>query len=140
MIELLLAILATLTGIDRHVDQNLTNIAQVRSAQIVTDFSHDRKPANVAEIIIYFSDDTNVAQRAANGWLASAPHAAILKDPSYTHIGCGYTAANGNHYFACELSRGVPNTALDIVQGWFTGLGVLLVIAASAVWRRRGAG
>lgn len=139
MIELLLTLLTTLTGIDRHVDANLEAIAQERSVQIVTNFNHEGKPYDTAEIIIYFSDDSKVARRAVNGWLASSPHAAILHDKSYVNIGCGYTQANGNHYFVCELSRGIPNTSLDFEQGWFTGLGILLIIAASAVWRRRGA-
>ena len=157
MLELLLTLIATLTGIDRQIDPGLQAFAQERSAEITCEgcFNHDGKEPGVAEILTWHVGGGDLEPaRAVNAWLASPPHAAILLDPRYTRIGCGYTysAETNGHYFACELAVGdpapnptpvpeakpVPNTAISPDGRWLAAIGLLLVVAASAVRPRPG--
>lgn len=138
MLDALLLLIAQLTGITRQYDPSLAAIAQQRSVEIVSNFSHEGKPAGAAEIIVWFTDDpVDLPARIANAWLDSGPHAALLRNPAYTRIGCGYTEVNGNHYAVCELARGsVPDTAMPKPVDW-SALYAALLLAAIVVARYR---
>jgi hypothetical protein len=107
MIELLLALLMTATGIERSVDADLTAIAERRVAEIsacAECFTHEGQPADTWEVLAY-TDNPDPA-RAVEVWLGSPDHAAILTDPSLTRIGCAHRLVSLTHYYACELRQG----------------------------------
>lgn len=150
MLELLLALIASLTGIDRDVDPTLMQLAQARSVEISCDgcFNHNGKANGVAEILVWHQGGGELEpERAVQSWLHSPVHRAILLNPAYTRIGCGYTYndRNNGYYFACVLAagdssppQGLANTAVSLgYSPWLVTLGILLVIAASASRPRR---
>ena len=143
MIALLLALIASTTSIPRTVDVGLQNAAQIRAdtvvcADPVTFFHHQGHPPGVDEILICFSDPNATIQQAVSGWMASAPHRAVLVNSQLGYVGCGVHRSASGSMFACELANhAIPNTSLDEPMGWFSGSGVLLLIAAFAMWRRR---
>jgi hypothetical protein len=124
LVELLLALLTTLTGIERTQDAELTALAQQRAVQIQTNFSHAGVPAGLAEIIAWNNSPDPVASFAAQ-WQDSPPHWAILTDPQYGAWGCGISSTADGRYWAACLFRSdgfippviqptapLPNTAL----------------------------
>ena len=127
MVELLLALLTTLTGIPRTVDADLTALAQQRAVEIQSDFSHNGVPAGLGEIIAWNNNPDPVGTFAAQ-WQSSPPHWAILTDPSYGEWGCGIsTTTDGRYFGVCLFSSGgpviqptpappvqLPNTALSV--------------------------
>jgi hypothetical protein len=126
IVELLLALLTTLTGIERTQDVELTALAQQRAVQIQTNFSHAGVPAGLAEIIAWNNSPDPVTSFAAQ-WQGSPPHWAILTDPQYTSWGCGISSTADGRYFAACLFRSdgfippvmqptpvqLPNTAME---------------------------
>ena len=142
MLELLYVILSTLTGFDRSVDANLALSAQHRAESVACasgDFwTHNGKPDGVAEILVCFPNSGDVAQHAADAWMASTPHRNVLTNGQYRRIGCGASVTGATILVACHLSRGVPNTSLPAgsTQVALTAVGVLLVVGASVVRRR----
>jgi hypothetical protein len=141
VLELLLVILSTVTGIDRNVDASLTASAQHRAESVTCAsdqfFTHAGKPDNVAEILVCFPNGADDAQHAADAWMASPPHRAVLTNPAYRRIGCGAAVTGQTVLIACHLATGVPNTALPHDSGLLTAAGVLLIVGASAIRRRR---
>src|SRR5688500_20157108 len=90
MVELLLAILLTLTGIPRAVDAELSASAQRRVIEVQSDWSHggwDYGQDGHAEIIAA-SYDADPVMGLALAWQGSPPHWAILTDPKSARIGC----------------------------------------------------
>lgn len=142
MIALLLALIATTTGIPRNVDPGLMNAAQVRAESVVcadasTFYQHTGHPAGAYEILTCSSDVNQTQEQALAAWMASTPHRDVLQNGNLRFIGCGTAITAGYRMWACELSRGayVPNTAVT-VSGWFTASGLLLLVAAFAARRR----
>lgn len=104
MVELLLQLIVQFTHIDRTVDPGLTQIAEQRVIEIQTDWSHDQKPPQTWEVLVWnqgFSDPVTEAMRQ---WQASPEHWAILTNPSLTRIGCAHALSpDQRDFFACEL-------------------------------------
>lgn len=106
MVELLLALLTTMTGIPREVDPDLTAIAQRRAVEIQGDFSHAGwvyGRDGHAEIIAFNSNPDPVT-RLALQWQGSPAHWAILTDPRYALWGCGISQAGDAFYGVCLLA------------------------------------
>lgn len=91
------------SGIHRTINPTLVTLAQKRSAEIVTDFSHNGWPGWTAEVIAWNSGYSDPLLAAVQGWRNSPEHWAILSDPYYTDIGCGWTVSGSRTYIACEL-------------------------------------
>jgi len=146
MLEALLLLIAQITGITRTVDPQLNALAQQRSVEIISNFSHDGKPEGTAEVITWFLDDpADIPLRIAQNWMNSAPHRSILTNPVYNRIGCGITHHNGAHYAVCLFvaGRGIPNTAMPDTAmtqplDWslWTALGLLVAVGISSVRRQ----
>jgi hypothetical protein len=111
-VALLLALLVSLTGIDRTVDPNLTAIAERRVVEIQTEFSHDGMDPCCAEVLAWNSGYADPVTHLVEQWQGSPVHWAILTDPSYTAIGCAVAFVENRAYAACALAGGgQPATA-----------------------------
>jgi len=114
MVELLLALLMTATGIDRTVDAELMAMAQERAAYQVTfsdgqcdgdgALTHEGSFAGTAEVLYCHPGSLAPATDAVEAWMASPDHAAILLDADYGLIGCGHAEAGIADFFACVLT------------------------------------
>lgn len=91
------------TGINRAATPWLVSLAQKRSAELVTDFSHNGWPGTTDEVIAWNSGYADPLAAAVVAWMASPDHRAILVDPSLNEIGCGWTVSGSRTYVACEL-------------------------------------
>lgn len=124
MIEVVLALILSLTGIERTVDPGLTEIAERRVVEIQTDYRHT---GCCVEVLVQCSLDIcpDPATYAAYAWRDSPDHWHLLTDPAYTQIGCAHSiGANGFHFFACVMGpvslptpqpvTTLPNTAIPI--------------------------
>ena len=108
MVELLLAILLTLTGIPRAVDAELTASAQRRVIEVQSDWSHGGwvyGQDGHAEIIAA-SYDADPVMGLALAWQGSPPHWAILTDPKYDRIGCAIAQVDTAYYGVCLFRTG----------------------------------
>lgn len=110
MVELLLALLTTLTGIDRTQDADLSAIAQRRAVEISCEgcFSHAGwvyGRDGQAEIIAHNGDPDPVT-RLALQWQGSPPHWAILMDARFTTWGCGIHQVGAQFYGVCLFGTG----------------------------------
>src|SRR5688500_17051449 len=108
MVELLLAILLTLTGIPRTVDAELTASAQRRVIEVQSDWSHNQwvyGRDGHAEIIAA-SYDADPVMGLALAWQGSPPHWAILTDPKYDRIGCAIAQVAAATYGVCLFRSG----------------------------------
>jgi hypothetical protein len=108
MVELLLAILLTLTGIPRTVDAELTASAQRRVIEVQSDWSHGGwvyGQDGHAEIIAA-SYDADPVMGLALAWQGSPPHWAILTDPQYDRIGCAIAQVADATYGVCLFRSG----------------------------------
>jgi hypothetical protein len=108
MVELLLAILLTLTGIPRTVDAELTASAQRRVIEVQSDWSHGGwvyGQDGHAEIIAA-SYDADPVMGLALAWQGSPPHWAILTDPKYDRIGCAIAQVDTAYYGVCLFRTG----------------------------------
>ena len=111
MVELLLALLITLTGIPRTVDADLSAIAQRRAVEIQSDFSHNGWDPSTAEIIAW-NRSADPVTTLASQWQGSPPHWAILTDPKYDRWGCGISQVGDAYYGACVFRSGTaPNVS-----------------------------
>jgi hypothetical protein len=112
MVELLLAILLTLTGIPRQVDAELTASAQRRAIEVQSDWSHGGwvyGRDGHAEIIAA-SYDADPVMGLALAWQGSPPHWSILTDPKYDRIGCAIAQVDTAFYGVCLFRTGsAPN-------------------------------
>lgn len=107
------------TFLARTTDASLHALAHERAAYQVTysggfcgegSLTHDGW--TTAEVLAcnYEGPEKTVQQ-----WLGSAPHAAILLDPSLTLIGCGSAPGDdGATFYACTLSAGSQPTPAPI--------------------------
>src|SRR5688500_14193318 len=117
MVELLLALLTTLTGIERTQDADLSAIAQRRAVEIQSNFSHDGwvyGRDGEAEIIAWNQAPDPVTTLALQ-WQGSPPHWAILTDPKYTRWGCGISQVGNATYGACIFGTGGSFAAQPVV-------------------------
>jgi len=113
MIELLLALLALTTGIDRNIDPDLTTIAEARVIEIQSDWSHAGIRPGTWEVLA-FNSSADPATSAIQQWQGSPTHWEILSNPSLTHIGCAADQADLTWYFACVLdTEPAPTTLPD---------------------------
>src|SRR5574338_1348179 len=87
----------------RIVDQNAIELAQMRSVQITTDFSHNGVPDGYAEVIAWNQERTDPIGTLITQWLNSPPHNAILSDPRSDRIGCATTVVENRTYGVCLL-------------------------------------
>jgi hypothetical protein len=113
MVELLLAILLTLTGIPRTVDAELTASAQRRVIEVQSDWSHGGwvyGQDGHAEIIAA-SYDADPVMGLALAWQGSPPHWAILTDPKYDRIGCAIAQVADATYGVCLFRSGTASIA-----------------------------
>lgn len=101
MVEILLALIVTLTGIVRPVDPELTSMAQHRVIEIQSNFSHDGFIPGTAEILGKNSGMTNPINSIVEGWLGSSTHRAILLDPYWARIGCDIEISDNTYWFVC---------------------------------------
>jgi hypothetical protein len=103
VVELLLSLIFSLTGIDRTVDSELTTIAEQRVVQIQTSFSHDGQFAGTAEVLAWNSGYTYEmgVERLAYQWMGSPNHWDILTDPSHTEIGCAVDRVDDKTFGVC---------------------------------------
>jgi hypothetical protein len=111
VVTLLLSLLASLSGIDRVVDADLTAIAEARVVEIQGDenFNHDGWRDGTAEVLAWNADYPDPVAHAVGQWQGSPEHWAILADPTFTRIGCAHDlATDGRDYFVCVLAAGVP--------------------------------
>src|SRR5574338_1132426 len=96
----------------RIVDQNAIELAQMRSVQITTDFSHNGVPDGYAEVIAWNQERTDPIGTLVTQWLNSPPHNVILSDPRYDRIGCATTVVESRTYGVCLLPwRSAPVSA-----------------------------
>lgn len=112
VIELLLALLVALTGIDRPADAQLTALAEVRVVEVQSVWGHryldelnDGSWAGWGEVMAYNAGFDDPAAHAAEQWQGSPEHWAILSDPAYTRIGCAADQAGARWYFVCIVGR-----------------------------------
>lgn len=107
-IELEAAIRAVRGDAIRH-DSTLATIAQRRSAEIVTNWSHDGAGApwpwgeNLA-----WTDAPDPVGWTIGGWLDSPGHRIVLLG-DWTHVGVGVTVVDGVTYLAAVFAR-IPAT------------------------------
>src|SRR5688500_9280253 len=116
MVELLLALLTTLTGIERTQDADLSAIAQRRAVEIQSNFSHDGwvyGRDGEAEIIAWNIHPDPVTTLALQ-WQGSPPHWAILTDRKFTRWGCGISQVGDAYYGACIFGTGPTVTAAPV--------------------------
>jgi hypothetical protein len=104
-VALLLALLVSMTGIDRTVDPGLTAIAERRVVEIQTAFTHAGSDPCCAEVLVWNSGFADPVTHFVEQWQGSPTHWAILTDPSYTAIGCAVAFVENRAYAACVLSR-----------------------------------
>lgn len=144
MVALLLLLISTATGIDRDVDPSLTTIAERRVVEVQTDWSHNGKPSDVAEVLAWNSGYSDPAAEAVSQWRASPDHWAILTNRTYTRIGCASAVLIEKTYFVCELAwpkpgatpagivPGTPSTILpDAAERKPMSVDIILLIAAA---------
>jgi hypothetical protein len=131
-VALLLALLVSLTGIDRTVDPGLTAIAERRVVEISACpdvlepdpatgelvlvpgpcWSHDGSDPCCNEVLAFNSGYADPVTHLAEQWQGSPVHWAILTDPGYTAIGCAVAFVENRAYAACVLAGGgQPATA-----------------------------
>jgi hypothetical protein len=103
-VALLLALIVSLTGIDRTVDPGLTAIAERRVVEITTEFSHAGADPCCAEVLAWNSGFADPVTHLVEQWQGSPQHWAILTDPSYTAIGCAVAFVQNRAYAACVLN------------------------------------
>jgi hypothetical protein len=120
MIELLLALLVTLTGITRDVDPGLTTIAQERVVEISACppeegcFDHEGRRGDAYEVLAWNAGYDDPIARIGQQWRESSEHWAILSSPELTHIGCAVRVVEDRTYAACVLlPLTLPNTAME---------------------------
>jgi hypothetical protein len=118
MVEILLALLVTLTGIPRTVDPELSAIAQRRAVEISCEgcFSHAGwvyGRDGEAEIIAW-NISPDPATTLAYQWQGSPPHWAILTDPKFDRIGCGIHQVGVEFYGACIFGTGSAPTPAPV--------------------------
>jgi hypothetical protein len=104
-VALLLALLVSMTGIDRTVDPGLTSIAERRVVEIATEFSHDGADPCCVEVLAWNSGFADPITHIVDQWQGSPQHWAILTDPSYTAIGCAVAFVQNRAYAACVLNE-----------------------------------
>ncbi|MCL2053901.1 MAG: CAP domain-containing protein [Oscillospiraceae bacterium] len=87
-----------------QLDGNLCKAAEVRSAEIITKFSHTRpngKSWSTAVEGRYNSLGENIAagyktpQEVVKGWMSSPGHRENILNPNFTKMGVGYAESNG---------------------------------------------
>lgn len=120
MVELLLALLTTLTGIPRTVDADLSAIAQRRAVEISCEgcFSHAGwiyGRDGEAEVIAW-NRDADPVTRLALQWQGSPPHWAILTDPNLRYWGCAVAQADGATFGVCLFRSGPAVTTEPITK------------------------
>src|SRR5690348_11995452 len=111
MLSILLALLVAATGIPRTADPDLTALAQLRAAETTITWAHRPLPeldngrwSGWGEVIAYRGGDDTPLPEIVAGWMASPEHAAILRDPSLSHIGCGFAWSGVRLYVVCILA------------------------------------
>jgi hypothetical protein len=103
-VALLLALLVSLTGIDRTVDPGLTAIAERRVGEITAEFSHNGADPCCVEVLAWNSGFADPVTHLVEQWQGSPQHWAILTDPGYTAIGCAIAFVENRAYAACVLN------------------------------------
>lgn len=141
MIPALLLLIASVTGIARTESPELAASAQLRAETVICGdqssfYGHVGKPDGATEILICFSDTSATIEQAVSGWMASAPHRAVLLDANLHSIGCARHVAAAWVMYTCHLSPGLPNTAMGPVSGWGAALVLLAVIGFHVEYRR----
>lgn len=103
MVELLLSLIFSLTGIDRTVDPELTTMADQRVVDIQSNFSHEGQFSGTAEVLAWNSGYTFEVgtERLAYQWRGSPDHWATLTDPTYTEIGCAVSRVDNKTFGVC---------------------------------------
>ena len=120
MLSILLALLVAATGIPRTADAELTALAELRASETTVNWAHrplteldNGEWAAWAEVIAYRGGDTTPLPEIVAGWLASPEHAAILRDASLSHIGCGFATVGVRVYVVCLLARPADSVTPD---------------------------
>lgn len=130
MVELLLSLLVSLTGIERTVDPELTSIAEQRAIEISSCsdeldlagnpipgdcWSHDGIRSDTYEVLAWNTHHTDeeATTRAVYQWQGSPDHWVILTNSSLNLIGCATTHAHGRYYFVCTLRAGTATTPVS---------------------------
>jgi hypothetical protein len=103
-VALLLALIVSMTGIDRTVDPGLTAIAERRVVEITAEFSHVGMDPCCAEVLAWNSGYADPVTHLVEQWQGSPVHWAILTDPGYTAIGCAVAFVENRAYAACVLA------------------------------------
>lgn len=112
LLELLLAGLLLVSGVERQADPSLAPLAERRAAAITTDFSH--AGLETPEVLAWSTDTLEgFLPRVPALWWASDPHRAVLGDASLTRVWCawapGVSPDDGETpawFVACVLDRG----------------------------------
>lgn len=107
LINLLLSLILSVTGIERTVDPAMTAEAERRVEMIQSDFSHNG--ITTPEVLAWnsgYPDGTTATERAVQQWRESPVHWEILTDPSLTRIGCAIDQVGERWYFVCALAQG----------------------------------
>jgi len=110
MVEILLALILALTGIQRDVDPGLTDIAEQRVVESITDFSHAGQVC-CWEILAANDGYPDPIAHAVEQWHGSPVHFGILADRTLTRIGCAIAQDGTAWYFACILDTGPVQAA-----------------------------
>lgn len=106
MIALLLLLIISVTGIARTTDPILTIVAERRVIEVQTNWSHEGKPPDVAEVLAFNSGYKDPLTQALLQWQGSPDHWDILTNTTYTRIGCASDLAKdgATTFVVCELS------------------------------------
>lgn len=106
MVEILLALLITMTGVSRIEDPALVQIAGERVIEIQSVFSHEAMRQDTAEVLGWNRGYEDPVARIVAQWQGSPTHLALLVDPFYTRIGCAVDLGDDQitYYFACVLA------------------------------------
>lgn len=93
LIEIILSLVLALTGVGHSYDPSLQPLADLRAAQVTTNFSHDGMQG--AEVLAWnsgFPTAEASAEAAVRGWYLSPGHRAIISDPSLPRAACATAA------------------------------------------------
>jgi hypothetical protein len=110
MLEFILSLILALTGIGRYADPALAPLADLRAAQITTNFSHEGLETHEVLAWNNVGDLAGSAQAAVSGWSQSPSHMAVLTDVSLKRIWCSSaqgldpTGTFPATYWACVLT------------------------------------
>ena len=162
MLDRFYELLTQATGIQRTIDPRLEFAARYRAQEAVEQVGYDASGGGIphptaterrnllgwpsgfgtAELAIWGYLLSDPVKWAADGLMNSAPHAAILNEPAWTHWGAGHweawkpgdeqTPLNARHYYIGWFSIGVPKVKALVASNTTDALSASYLVAKYA--------